>query len=226
MGLNTTILIIEDDEAVRSSLALGLRLEGYTVLEAATGSDGLAHLAHDPALVILDVLLPGLSGFSVLETIRSRSSLPVLMLTALDEVEYKVKGLRGGADDYVVKPYSLSEVLARIEALLRRSRSEPSRQGFEDVALDASTMEVWRGNRSIELTPKAFRLLQVFLEYPKRVMPRETLMRAVWGEDVDANTLDALVASLRRALGEPSLIQTVRGVGYALKRRESTREVP
>ena len=224
--MNTTILIIEDDEAVRSSLALGLRLEGYTVLEAATGSDGLAHLAHDPALVILDVLLPGLSGFAVLETIRSRSALPVLMLTALDEVEYKVKGLRGGADDYVVKPYSLSEVLARIEALLRRSRSEPSRQGFEDVTLDASTMEVWRGNRSIELTPKAFRLLQVFLEYPKRVMPRETLMRAVWGEDVDANTLDALVASLRRALGEPSLIQTVRGVGYALKRRESTRGTP
>jgi two-component system response regulator MprA len=226
MGLNTTILIIEDDEAVRSSLALGLRLEGYTVLEAATGSDGLAHLAHDPALVILDVLLPGLSGFSVLETIRSRSSLPVLMLTALDEVEYKVKGLRGGADDYVVKPYSLSEVLARIEALLRRSRSEPSRLGFEDVTLDASTMEVWRGNRSIELTPKTFRLLQVFLEYPRRVMPRETLMRAVWGEDVDANTLDALVAGLRRTLGEPSLIQTVRGVGYALKRRASTREVP
>ena len=223
--MNTTILIIEDDEAVRSSLALGLRLEGYTVLEAATGSDGLAHLAHDPALVILDVLLPGISGFSVLETIRSRSSLPVLMLTALDEVEYKVKGLRGGADDYVVKPYSLSEVLARIEALLRRSRSEPSRLGFEDVTLDASTMEVWRGSHSLELTPKAFRLLQVFLEYPKRVMPRETLMRAVWGEDVDANTLDALVASLRRALGEPSLIQTVRGVGYALKRRESTREV-
>ena len=215
--MNATILIIEDDEAVRSSLSLGLRLEGYLVLEAGTGSDGLALLSRDPDLVILDVLLPGLSGFSVLEAIRRHSALPVLMLTALDETEYKVKGLRGGADDYVVKPYSLSEVLARIEALLRRSRSEPSRQAFEDLTLDAGTMEVWRGGCPVDLTPKAFRLLQVFLEHPRRVMPRDTLMRAVWGEDVDANTLDALVAGLRRALGEPSLIQTVRGIGYALK---------
>ena len=215
--MTTTILLIEDDEAVRNSLALGLRLEGHTVLEAATGTDGLARLADEPDVVILDVLLPGMSGFAVLEAIRQRSSLPVLMLTALDEVEYKVKGLRGGADDYVVKPYSLSEILARIEALLRRARAEPTRQAFEDITLDPSTMEVWRGGRSIELTPKAFRLLHVFLEHPKRVMPRESLMRAVWGEDVDANTLDALVAALRRSLGEPSVIHTVRGVGYALK---------
>ncbi len=217
----TTILIVEDDVGVRESLALGLKLEGYTVLEAGDASSGLRCMAQQPNLVILDVLLPGSSGFSVLSEIRLRSSVPVLMLTALDELEYKLKGLRGGADDYVVKPYSLSEVLARIEVLLRRSKTESGRRQFEDVSLDPETMEVWRGDKPIELTVKGFRLLSVLLEHPKRVMPRETLMNLIWGDEVDPNTLDVLIASARRALGEPSLIQTVRGVGYALKRKET-----
>jgi DNA-binding response OmpR family regulator len=217
----TTILIVEDDVGVRESLALGLKLEGYTVLEAGDASSGLRCMAQQPDLVILDVLLPGSSGFSVLTEIRLRSSVPVLMLTALDELEYKLKGLRGGADDYVVKPYSLSEVLARIEVLLRRSKTESGKRQFEDVTLDPETMEVWRGGKSIELTVKGFRLLSVLLEHPKRVMPRETLMNLIWGDEVDPNTLDVLIASARRALGEPSLIQTVRGVGYALKRKET-----
>ena len=216
----TTILIVEDDVGVRESLALGLKLEGYTVLEAGDASSGLRCMAQQPDLVILDVLLPGSSGFSVLTEIRLRSSVPVLMLTALDELEYKLKGLRGGADDYVVKPYSLSEVLARIEVLLRRSKTESGKRQFEDVTLDPETMEVWRGGKQIELTVKGFRLLSVLLEHPKRVMPRETLMNLIWGDEVDPNTLDVLIASARRALGEPSLIQTVRGVGYALKRKE------
>jgi DNA-binding response OmpR family regulator len=217
----TTILIVEDDVGVRESLALGLKLEGYTVLEAGDASSGLRCMAQQPDLVILDVLLPGSSGFSVLTEIRLRSSVPVLMLTALDELEYKLKGLRGGADDYVVKPYSLSEVLARIEVLLRRSKTESGKRQFEDVTLDPETMEVWRGGKPIELTVKGFRLLSVLLEHPKRVMPRETLMNLIWGDEVDPNTLDVLIASARRALGEPSLIQTVRGVGYALKRKET-----
>jgi DNA-binding response OmpR family regulator len=217
----TTILIVEDDVGVRESLALGLKLEGYTVLEAGDASSGLRCMAQQPDLVILDVLLPGSSGFSVLTEIRLRSSVPVLMLTALDELEYKLKGLRGGADDYVVKPYSLSEVLARIEVLLRRSKTESGKRQFEDVTLDPETMEVWRDGKHIELTVKGFRLLSVLLEHPKRVMPRETLMNLIWGDEVDPNTLDVLIASARRALGEPSLIQTVRGVGYALKRKES-----
>jgi DNA-binding response OmpR family regulator len=217
----TTILIVEDDVGVRESLALGLKLEGYTVLEAGDASSGLRCMAQQPDLVILDVLLPGSSGFSVLTEIRLRSSVPVLMLTALDELEYKLKGLRGGADDYVVKPYSLSEVLARIEVLLRRSKTESGKRQFEDVSLDPETMEVWRGGKQIELTVKGFRLLSVLLEHPKRVMPRETLMNLIWGDEVDPNTLDVLIASARRALGEPSLIQTVRGVGYALKRKET-----
>jgi DNA-binding response OmpR family regulator len=217
----TTILIVEDDVGVRESLALGLKLEGYTVLEAGDASSGLRCMAQQPDLVILDVLLPGSSGFSVLTEIRLRSSVPVLMLTALDELEYKLKGLRGGADDYVVKPYSLSEVLARIEVLLRRTKTESGKRQFEDVSLDPETMEVWRSGKQIELTVKGFRLLSVLLEHPKRVMPRETLMNLIWGDEVDPNTLDVLIASARRALGEPSLIQTVRGVGYALKRKES-----
>lgn len=217
----TTILIVEDDLGVRESLALGLKLEGYTVLEAGDASSGLRCMAQQPDLVILDVLLPGSSGFSVLTEIRLRSSVPVLMLTALDELEYKLKGLRGGADDYVVKPYSLSEVLARIEVLLRRSKTESGKRQFEDVTLDIETMEVWRNGKQVELTVKGFRLLSVLLEHPKRVMPRETLMNLIWGDEVDPNTLDVLIASARRALGEPSLIQTVRGVGYALKRKES-----
>jgi DNA-binding response OmpR family regulator len=217
----TTILIVEDDVGVRESLALGLKLEGYTVLEAGDASSGLRCMAQQPDLVILDVLLPGSSGFSVLTEIRLRSSVPVLMLTALDELEYKLKGLRGGADDYVVKPYSLSEVLARIEVLLRRSKTESGKRQFEDVTLDPETMEVWRNGKNIELTVKGFRLLSVLLEHPKRVMPRETLMNLIWGDEVDPNTLDVLIASARRALGEPSLIQTVRGVGYALKRKET-----
>ncbi len=217
----TTILIVEDDLGVRESLALGLKLEGYTVLEAGDASSGLRSMAQQPDLVILDVLLPGSSGFSVLTEIRLRSSVPVLMLTALDELEYKLKGLRGGADDYVVKPYSLSEVLARIEVLLRRSKTESGKRQFEDVTLDPETMEVWRSGKQIDLTVKAFRLLSVLLEHPKRVMPRETLMNLIWGDEVDPNTLDVLIASARRALGEPSLIQTVRGVGYALKRKDA-----
>ncbi len=217
----TTILIVEDDLGVRESLALGLKLEGYTVLEAGDASSGLRCMAQQPDLVILDLLLPGSSGFSVLTEIRLRSSVPVMMLTALDELEYKLKGLRGGADDYVVKPYSLSEVLARIEVLLRRSKTESGRRQFEDVTLDPETMEVWRNGKHVDLTVKGFRLLSVLLEHPKRVMPRETLMNLIWGDEVDPNTLDVLIASARRALGEPSLIQTVRGVGYALKRKDT-----
>ena len=216
----TTILIVEDDLGVRESLALGLKLEGYNVLEAGDASSGLRAMTQQPDLVILDVLLPGSSGFSVLTEIRTRSSIPVLMLTALDELEYKLKGLKGGADDYVVKPYSLSEVLARIEVLLRRSKTESGKRAFEDVTLDPETMEVWRANKQIDLTVKGFRLLSVLLEHPKRVLPRETLMSSIWGDEVDPNTLDVLIASTRKALGEPSLIQTVRGVGYALKRKE------
>ncbi len=215
--MKARVLLIEDDAAVRASLALGLRLEGCEVLEATDGTQGLALLDALPDVVLLDIVLPGMDGFGVLERIRMRSVVPVLMLTALDEVQAKVRGLKTGADDYVVKPYSLSEILARIEALLRRSKTEVVRSQFADVVLDFLTLEVRRAGQILEVTPKGFRLLQVLFEHPQRVLARESLMRAVWGEEVDPNTLDALVAGLRRSLGAPNLIQTIRGVGYALR---------
>ncbi|MFN3266220.1 MAG: response regulator transcription factor [Deinococcales bacterium] len=215
--MKARVLIIEDDLDVRGSLALGLRLEGFEVLEAENGNIGLRLLEQLPDVVLLDIVLPGTDGFGILEQIRTRSSVPIMMLTALDETSAKVRGLKAGADDYVVKPYSLSEILARIEALLRRSKSEIQRSSFADVVLDFVRLEARRRGRVLEVTPKGFRLLQVLFEHPQRVMTREVLMRAVWGEEVDPNTLDALVAGLRRSLGAPNIIQTVRGVGYALR---------
>jgi DNA-binding response OmpR family regulator len=215
--MKARVLLIEDDVAVRDSLALGLRLEGFVVLEAEEGRQGLRLLEQLPDVVLLDILLPGMDGFGVLEQIRVHSNVPIIMLTALDETSAKVRGLKAGADDYVVKPYSLSEILARIEALLRRSKSEIQRSSFTDVVLDFITLEVRRSGRLLEVTPKGFKLLQFLFEHPQRVMAREVLMRAVWGEEVDPNTLDALVAGLRRSLGTPNIIHTVRGMGYALR---------
>jgi DNA-binding response OmpR family regulator len=215
--MKARVLLVEDDAAVRDSLALGLRLEGFEVLQAEHGNQGLSLLEQLPDVVLLDVILPGMDGFGVLEQIRRRSNVPIIMLTALDETGAKVRGLKAGADDYVVKPYSLSEILARIQALLRRSKSEIQRSSFADVVLDFVTLEVRRSGRLLEVTPKGFKLLQVLFEHPQRVMAREVLMRAVWGEEVDPNTLDALVAGLRRSLGAPNIIQTVRGMGYALR---------
>jgi DNA-binding response OmpR family regulator len=215
--MKARVLLVEDDAAVRDSLALGLRLEGFEVLQAEHGNQGLSLLEQLPDVVLLDVILPGMDGFGVLEQIRGRSNVPIIMLTALDETGAKVRGLKAGADDYVVKPYSLSEILARIQALLRRSKSEIQRSSFADVVLDFVTLEVRRSGRLLEVTPKGFKLLQVLFEHPQRVMAREVLMRAVWGEEVDPNTLDALVAGLRRSLGAPNIIQTVRGMGYALR---------
>jgi DNA-binding response OmpR family regulator len=215
--MKARVLLIEDDPDVRGSLVLGLTLEGFEVLEAENGALGLRLLERQPDVVLLDVVLPGMDGFGVLENIRSHSGVPIIMLTALDETSAKVRGLKAGADDYVVKPYSLSEILARIEALLRRSKSEIQRSSFTDVVLDFVTLEARRAGRLLEVTPKGFKLLQVLFEHPQRVMAREVLMRSVWGEEVDPNTLDALVAGLRRSLGAPNIIQTVRGVGYALR---------
>lgn len=212
------LLLIEDDPGVREALRLGLELEGYTVLEASNGAEGLRRLAENPQVVVLDVLLPGGDGFGVLREIRQRSAVPVLMLTALDEVEWRVKGLREGADDYLVKPYALSELLARIEALLRRSRRPEEVLSYADVVLYPSKMEARRGEHLLELSPKAFQLLQCFLEHAERILPKEALMQRVWGQEVEPNTLEVHLSALRRELGEPALLHTLRGHGYVLRR--------
>ncbi len=212
------VLLVEDDLGVREALKLGLELEGYGVLEAGSGAEGLRRMGEGPDVVVLDVLLPGGDGFGVLREIRRISPIPVLMLTALDEVEWRVKGLREGADDYLVKPYALSELVARLEALLRRSKREEEVLAYADVVLYPRRMEARRGGQLMELSPKAILLLQCFLEHPERLLPKETLMQRVWGEEVEPNTLEVHLSSLRRVLGEPNLLHTLRGHGYILRK--------
>jgi len=212
------VLLVEDDRGVREALKLGLELEGYTVLEASNGPECLRKLGENPDVVILDVLMPGGDGFGVLREIRRKSSVPVLMLTALDEVEWRVKGLKEGADDYLVKPYALPEVVARLQAVLRRTRKEEAVLSYADLTLFPAKMEARRAERVLELSPKAFLLLKCLVEHAERILPKETLMQRVWGEEVEPNTLEVHLSALRRALGEPPLLHTLRGHGYILKK--------
>lgn len=213
------ILIIEDDPDIREALAMGLELEGFTVAAVASGSEGLRYLEAQPVdCLILDVLLPGANGYSVLKELRQsrHAALPVLMLSALDEVADRVRGLKHGADDYLVKPYDLSELVARIEALLRRQRLEATPLRYRELALEPEKLRARRGERVLNLTPKEYQLLQCFVENAERVLSKEALMQQVWGEPVDPNTLEVHLSSLRRELGEPPVIHTLRGVGYIL----------
>jgi len=209
------ILLVEDDPGVREALELGLSLEGHEVRSAAGPRAALELLPWAEA-VVLDVLLPEGDGFSLLKEIRARSEVPVLMLTALERVEWRVKGLRAGADDYLVKPYSLQELLARLEALARRAKRREEVLAYKDLRLYPRRMEAFRGERRLSLSPKAFLLLKAFLEAPEEVLSKEALMLRVWGEPVEPATLEVHLSALRKALGEPNPIQTVRGHGYRL----------
>ncbi len=220
------ILVVDDEPAVRESLRRALELEGYEIELAADGEEALARIKSEaePEAVILDVLMPGLDGLEVCRRIRSSGrKLPVLMLTARTEVEDRVAGLDAGADDYVVKPFALEELLARLRALLRRTSDEATELlRFADLELDPSTREVRRDGRAIELTRTEFSLLELFLRNPRQVLTRSVIFERVWGYDFGfaSNSLDVYIGYLRRkteAGGEPRLIQTVRGVGYALR---------
>jgi two-component system response regulator MprA len=223
------ILVVDDDAAVRESLGRALRLEGYDVELASDGSEALERLqgnGTDPDLVVLDVLMPNVDGLEVCRRLRrSGSRLPVLMLTARDEVDDRVAGLDAGADDYVVKPFSLAELLARVRALLRRSADEAvDVLRFADLELDPSTREVRRDGDTIELTRTEFALLELFLLNPRQVLTRSVIFERVWGYDFGfgSNSLDVYIGYLRRkteAGGKPRLIQTIRGVGYALREK-------
>jgi len=221
------ILVVDDDAAVRESLGRALRLEGYEVELASDGAEALERLdanGDDPDLVVLDVLMPNVDGLEVCRTLRRTGSrLPVLMLTARDEVSDRVAGLDAGADDYVVKPFALAELLARVRALLRRSADEAvDILRFADVELDPSTREVHRGGDRVELTRTEFALLELFLLNPRQVLTRSIIFERVWGYDFGfgSNSLDVYIGYLRRkteAGGKSRLIQTIRGVGYALR---------
>jgi two-component system, OmpR family, response regulator MprA len=220
------ILVVDDERAVRESLRRALVLEGYEIELAGDGQDALDRLASDtqPDAMILDVLMPGLDGLEVCKQLRRTGSrLPVLMLTARDEVENRVAGLDAGADDYVTKPFALEELLARLRALLRRmSAGSGDVLHFADLELDPGTREVRRDGAAIELTRTEFSLLELFMLNPRQVLTRSVIFERVWGYDFGfaSNSLDVYIGYLRRkteAGGKPRLIHTVRGVGYALR---------
>jgi two-component system, OmpR family, response regulator MprA len=222
------ILVVDDERAVRDSLRRALELEGYEIELAADGQEALQRLEANsegqPDAVILDVLMPVIDGLEVCRRIRrSGNRVPVLMLTARDEIENRVAGLDAGADDYVTKPFALEELVARVRALLRRtSAGEDELLRFADLELDPGTREVRRGGDPIELTRTEFALLELFMTNPRQVLTRSIIFERVWGYDFGfaSNSLDVYIGYLRRkteAGGKPRLIQTVRGVGYALR---------
>ncbi|GAB4418136.1 MAG: response regulator transcription factor [Anaerolineales bacterium] len=222
--MNERILIIEDDPAILKLLQRGLAYEGYTVDVATDGRTGLI-LARDntPDLVILDWMLPGMDGLDVCHRLRTGGSIPILMLTAKDTVQDRIQGLDAGADDYMIKPFNLDELLARVRALLRRTQPEriPVLK-FADLTLDTGSRQATRGERVISLTAKEYELLELFLRHPKQVLTREVIFDRVWGYDFggESNVLEVYIRYLRQKLeaeGEPRLIQTVRGVGYVLR---------
>ncbi|MFC9974611.1 response regulator transcription factor [Spirillospora sp. NPDC127200] len=224
------ILVVDDEPAVRESLARSLEFEGYGVDEAA---DGLAALdrvaAAGPDLVVLDVLMPRMDGLTACRRLRAQGvTTPVLMLTARDMVGDRVTGLDAGADDYLVKPFELDELLARVRALLRRSAisARDAAAGdvlaFDDLRMDTGTREVTRAGRRLELTRTEHMLLELFLAHPRQVLTREQILETVWGFDFEpaSNSLDVYVMYLRRKTevdGLPRLVHTVRGVGYVLR---------
>jgi two-component system, OmpR family, response regulator MprA len=219
------ILVVDDDPAVSGSLERALRLEGYEVETAADGSTALHALAlASPDAVVLDLGLPDMDGLEVCRRLRSAGDdSPVLMLTARDAVNDRVQGLDAGADDYLVKPFALAELLARLRALLRRrNEGEGETLRFGDLDLDLSSREVRRGGRAFTLTRIEFDLLELFLRHPRQVLTREVILERVWGYDFDSgtNSLAVYVGYLRRkteAEGEPRYIHTVRAVGYVLR---------
>ncbi len=218
------VLIVEDDEAIVRLLRRGLTYEGYQVESALDGESGLAQAReHHPDLVILDLMLPGIDGLEVCQRLRGSSNVPILMLTAKDTIQDRVQGLDAGADDYLVKPFELDEVLARVRALLRRTQTERVQTlSFGDLTLDTATRQAARSSRSISLTAKEYDLLELFLRHPRQVLTREMIFDRVWGYDFggESNVLDVYIRYLRQKLeteGESRLLHTVRGVGYVLR---------
>jgi two-component system OmpR family response regulator len=221
------LLVVDDEPDIVELLSASLRFAGFQVSTAASGQEALTLAAtFRPDLVILDVMMPGLDGFSVLSRLRGEGhQVPVLFLTARDATEDKVRGLTTGADDYVTKPFSLSEVIARIGAVLRRARVEvdapDGRLVFADLQLDDDTHEVWKAGQLVSLSPTEFKLLRYFMTNPKRVLSKAQILDHVWNYDFngEANVVEAYVSYLRRKVDttEPRLLHTLRGVGYVLR---------
>ncbi|MGC8837394.1 MAG: response regulator transcription factor [Anaerolineae bacterium] len=220
------VLIVEDEPKIADFLRRGLTFEGYQVRVAYTGEEALAMVRESPPdLVILDIMLPGIDGLEVCRRLRkNHPDLPILMLTARDAIPDRVAGLDAGADDYLVKPFALDELLARLRALLRRAR--PPEPGevlrFADLTMNTVTREAWRGERPLDLTAREFDILELFLRHPRQVLTRDLLYERIWGYDYggESNIIEVYIRYLRaklEAAGEPRLLHTVRGVGYVLR---------
>jgi DNA-binding response OmpR family regulator len=223
------ILIVEDEPGIVDFLEMGLRHEGFDVHSEVDGLAGLrAFDEAPPALVILDVMLPGIDGMELCRRIRTRSAVPLIMLTAKGDVESRVDGFAAGADDYVPKPFRFEELLARVRAVLRRSGEQrPSDElTFGDLWLSIASREVLRSGRAIALTAREFDLLALFLRQPRQVLSKEAILNRVWGADFygDANVVEVYVRYLRRKLGDPPLIHTLRGAGYVLREAPTANE--
>lgn len=225
--MSARILIIEDDEAILAFLRRGLAYDGYEVETAEDGQKGLALARGDaPDLVVLDWMLPGLDGLEVCRRLRASGKVPILMLTAKDSVSDRVLGLDAGADDYMVKPFNLDELLARIRALLRRTKTPKQKSyAFADLTLDTGTRRAHRADRVIDLTAKEYELLELFMRHPRQVLTREMIYDDVWGYDFggESNIIEVYVRYLRQKMeegGELRLLHTVRGMGYVLREEE------
>ncbi len=228
------LLVVEDEPSISGFVRRGLIFEGYDVQVAETGRAALEAIRdRSPDLIVLDLMLPEVDGIEVTRRVRAveeaddRPRVPILMLTARDAVADRVAGLETGADDYLVKPFDFDELLARVRALLRRTKPDAERKpaeplAFMDVTMDVASRTVTRAGYEIELTAREFDLLGMFLRHPNQVLTRHTLMQRVWGEDFygESNVLEVMIGNLRRSLEVddlPRIIQTVRGIGYVLR---------
>ncbi len=226
-GQKPLVLVVEDEASLATMLRYNLEKQGFRVDEAADGQEALTRIAEaQPDLVLLDWMLPVMSGIEVCRQVRRRTAtreLPIIMITARTEDQDAVRGLNTGADDYVVKPFSMDSLLARMRALLRRSNAMPTKGNlvFHDISMDLSAHRVQRNARAIHLGPTEFRLLEFFMQHPRRVFSREELLDAVWGPDihVEPRTVDVHIRRLRKSINgvaELDVVRTVRAAGYAL----------
>ena len=214
------VVLVDDEPGIVDFVELGLGHEGLVVVSAGDAASGIAAVRRShPALVILDVGLPDGDGFELLRKIRSETDVPVIMLTARGDLEDRVRGLDLGADDYVAKPFHFAELLARVRAQLRRSGATPDDPvlRFADLELDPGTHEVRRAGATVNLTAREFDLLALFLRHPRQVLSKDAILDRLWGYAFDDNLVEVYVGNVRRKLGAPILIQTLRGAGYALR---------
>jgi len=221
------ILLIDDDMKITTMMKRVLTFEGHEVMVAPNGEEGLRiAMLFKPELVILDIMMPGMDGWETCRRLRMESDVAILLLTARDEVADRVRGLDAGADDYLVKPFALEELLARVRALLRRAHRHDGREkmtlNFADLLLDIESRELRRGDEVIQLTTREFELLRLFMAHPGQVLTRDVIMQRIWGYDFtgESNVLEVYIGNIRQKLesdGQKRIIHTVRGVGYVLK---------